>query len=200
MTALHLEDFGAPSGQRTVPRGMAAESALPDAYDDAYNAGWDDALAQIEEERGRIGEKLADRLAEIGLTREEALSQALRALEPLLHDIFDKVLPNAAERGFLPMLLQEAEAVLQDAKTGLVLMVAPEEVPALESLLASRADLQAAVSVRAEPALSLSQALLSWDGGQRRLDLQGIMTALDSAFEAFLDRPSGATTTSKEAS
>ncbi|MEM7642813.1 MAG: hypothetical protein AAF366_09820 [Pseudomonadota bacterium] len=177
MSAPHLEDFGTKVPSRTTPMAMAsAADAATGAYEQGYNAGWDDALAQIAEEKGRIGETLAERLSLVEQTRDEAMAQMLRALEPLLNDVFDKVLPRAVDRGFLRRLLQEAEAVLEETRT-------PEEVAALDALVASRPDLSDVVKVKAEPALALSQAILAWEGGQKRLDLQSAMSALEAAFQ-----------------
>ncbi|MEM7487494.1 MAG: hypothetical protein AAF390_00055 [Pseudomonadota bacterium] len=198
MTAFQLEDFGSATRPVGTPVEPADTMAPSGAYEDGYNAGWDDALAQIEEERGRIGETLAERLSQIEQTREDAIGRTLSALEPMLHEVFDKILPRAAERGFLSLLLQEAEAMLSEADAGLTLLVAPEELPALDGLLASRDDLSDVVTARAEPALALSQAILSWEGGQRRMDLQAVMSALDTAFEEFLARGQD-TQTPKEA-
>lgn len=184
MSAPHLEDFGTKVPSRTTPMAMAsAADAATGAYEQGYNAGWDDALAQIAEEKGRIGETLAERLSLVEQTRDEAMAQMLRALEPLLNDVFDKVLPRAVDRGFLRRLLQEAEAVLEETNASLTLLVTPEEVAALDALVASRPDLSDVVKVKAEPALALSQAILAWEGGQKRLDLQSAMSALEAAFQ-----------------
>ncbi|MEL6587066.1 MAG: hypothetical protein AAFQ50_10455, partial [Pseudomonadota bacterium] len=42
------------------------------------------------------------------------------------------------------------------------------------------------VSVRAEPAMSLSQAIVRWDDQERRIDLEAVLAALDDALERFL--------------
>jgi flagellar assembly protein FliH len=188
--SLHLEDFGtvasmsAPAAASPPP----AEAPTPEAtdYDTAYNAGWDDAIAQVETEQGRIAAVLGERLAEIAETRSAALETALRTLEPVLADIFDKVLPHAVERTFLPLLLQEAEALARDESGPLILHVAPEQAGALENLVAARPDLPVPVRVRAEPALSLSQALVSWERGERRMDLDAVLGALDDALQGFM--------------
>lgn len=187
MSAPHLEDFGSQTGRRPSPvAAPGAADAAPSAYEQGYNAGWDDALSQIAEEKGRIGETLAERLSLVEQTRDEAMAQMLRTLEPLLHDVFDKVLPRAVERGFLRRLMQEAEAVLEETNASLTLLVTPEEVTALEALVSDRQDLSDVVKVKAEPALALSQAILAWEGGQKRLDLQSVMIAMEAAFEDLI--------------
>ena len=197
MTRLALEDFGTPGGGRDFAhRTMAAAPESPsDRFDDGYNAGWDDAMAQVEADRTRVGQKLGERLASIARTQEEATAAVLAALEPALRDVFDKLLPRAAERSFLPVLIEEIETLLTGDTGDLTLLVSPEEISATRHLL-ERSDIpRATVTVAAEPALSLSQALIRWQGQERQLDLEGTLAGLDEALETFLatlDRPNTA--------
>lgn len=185
MSSLALEDFGSGGPMHGSVNG-APTPAGADRFDAGYNAGWDDAMAQIETEQTRVSERLAERLDALELGQRAANAAALSALEPTLRDIFDKLLPRTAERAFLPLLLEEVRTVLADDAGRLVLHVAPEEENALLRLL-ERADLSAErVTVRAEPALSISQALIRWEGQERRVDLEGVLAALDDALETFL--------------
>ena len=186
---LPLEDFGLRRPARSaapVPMPEAVHEAPKADFDAAYNAGWDDAMAQIDGEQGRIGEKLAERLGTLERDQADAMRAAVAALEPLLHDIFDKLLPRAAERGFLGVLLEEVGALAETEVGRFVIQVAPEDAPRLSRLLA-RTDLAPdRVTVRGEPALALSQALIRWEGQERRVDLEAVLTALDDALESFL--------------
>jgi flagellar assembly protein FliH len=182
MTALRLEDFG--HGAEPAP---VADRMHPpaDGFDQGYKAGWEDATARISEENGQIGETLADGLRAVMQTREEVTRDVLDALEPLLRDLFDKVLPHGARRSFVPILVQEAERAIEDA-SNLSILVAPEDVAALEALIERSERLHGVVTVKGEAALSLSQALLQWRGGERRVDLEAVLSDLDAALDAFL--------------
>ncbi|GIT91639.1 hypothetical protein JANAI62_20960 [Jannaschia pagri] len=185
MTRIILEDFG--QSARPAPVHETVTQDVPDAgFDEAYNAGWDDAMAQVDAEQGRVSEKLRERLLLLERDQQAAVASAISALEPLLHDVFDKLLPRAAERSFIPLLLEEVEQVLADGAGHLVILVAPEEAASLARLL-ERSDLSPdQVSVKSEPALSLSQALVRWDDQERRIDLEAALSALDQALETFL--------------
>lgn len=185
MTGCVLEDFG-PSIEPHPSARTARAPAAPDRYDEGYNAGWDDAMARVEAEQGRIGERLAERLDRMELDQRTANAGALTALEPTLREIFDTLLPRAAERAFLPLLLEEVGTVLAGDAGQLVLHVAPEEEQAVRRLLDRAGHADGRVRVRAEPALSISQALIRWEGQERRVDLEGVLGALDDALETFL--------------
>lgn len=187
MTALSLEDFGRP--KPTVPdpepAAIAQVSSLGD-YDTGYNAGWEDAMSQVDAEQGRIGEKLADRLLTLERDQNTAIAAAIAALEPMLHEVFDKLLPRAAERSFLPILLEDVRTLMEESSGKLLLQVAPEEAGPLANLLQNSGMDPDRVSVRAEPALALSQALVRWDDQERRIDLDAVLSALDDALASFL--------------
>ena len=180
--ALRLEDFGA----RGQAPGMASVDHANDRFDDGYNAGWDDAMAQVEAEQSRVAAQLAERLTGLERDQRAAMTTALMTLEPALRDVFDKLLPSTVERAFLPILLEEVEAVLDAGTECLTLVVAPEDAAPVARLLERGGIAAERVTVTPEPALSMSQALIRWTGQERQIDLEGVLTALDDALETFL--------------
>lgn len=186
MSGFALEDFGSRAWTARPVAGAAAAKAGADRFDAGYNAGWDDAMARVEAEQTRVGERLAERLDALELGQRAANAGALAALEPALRDVFDKVLPHAAGRAFLPLLLDEMATVLSGDAGHLVVQVAPEEEAAVLRLLERVGHPPGRVAVRAEPTLSISQALIRWEGQERRVDLEGVLAELDDALETFL--------------
>ena len=187
MSAFALEDFGTSAPARHGE--SALQTAGPkgeDRFDDGYNSGWDDAMTQVDAEQSRVAERLADRLVTLEHDQRAATAAALSALEPALRDIFDKLLPRAAERAFLPLLLEEVRTALDTAGGRLVLHVAPEEETAVLRLLERAGIARDRVGVRSEATLSMSQALIRWGGQERRVDLESVLTSLDDALETFL--------------
>jgi len=180
--ALRLEDFGA----RGQAPGMASVDHANDRFDDGYNAGWDDAMAQVEAEQSRVAAQLAERLTGLERDQRAAMTTALMTLEPALRDVFDKLLPSTVERAFLPILLEEMEAVLDAGTECLTLVVAPEDAAPVARLLERGGIAAERVTVTSEPVLSMSQALIRWTGQERQIDLEGVLTALDDALETFL--------------
>ncbi|WP_146204859.1 hypothetical protein [Jannaschia seohaensis] len=144
-------------------------------------------MAQVDAEQGRLGDRLRDRLEALEIAQADAMRSSVSALEPVLHEIFDKLLPRAVERGFLGVLMEEVGTLAADEAGRFTIQVAPEEAPRVTRLLA-RADLAPnRVTVRPEPALALSQALIRWEANERRIDLESVLGALDDALESFLD-------------
>lgn len=185
MNGCLLEDFGTPT--RARPMGPVPEAqAGQDRFDDGYNAGWDDAMAQAEADGVRISGRLAERLDDLHQGQRAAMAAALRMLEPALRDIFDRLLPRAAERAFLPLLMEEVRRVLDGGIQCVGIAVSPEDASALTRLLERSGIPAGKALVRAEPAMSLSQAVIHWEGQERRVDLEGTLAALDDALETFL--------------
>ena len=188
MSAL-LEDFGHPATRRAAETPAPAE---PEGrYDDGYNAGWEDAMAQVEAEQARIGAQLAERLAALGVDNADRQSALIGSLEPALREVFDKILPHAVERGFHAILVEEITRALETANAQLTILVSPEDVAALSRLLQRAGIAEDLAVVAAEPALAMSQALVRWTGQERRIDLDGVLTDLDTALDTYfatLDR------------
>ncbi|MGB3407634.1 MAG: hypothetical protein WBA67_09075 [Jannaschia sp.] len=187
MMRLPLEDFGkGPARAQRPALAVPPEEMATADFDTAYNAGWDDAMAQVDSEQGRIGEKLSDRLLTLEREQHEAITAAISALEPLLHEVFDKLLPRTAERAFLSVLLEEVRSVMDAGAGHMTVQVAPEEAAPLARLMDRAGLTPDQVTVTAEPALALSQALIRWENQERRVDLEAVLSALDAALETFL--------------
>lgn len=191
MTVL-LEDFGtATASPATRPMAAPAAPAGADRFDDGYNAGWDDAVAQTRSEQGAIGARLAERLEALGVEHESLRQSVIADLEPMLREVFDKVLPRAVERSFHATLLEEAGRVLDAASERIDICVSPEDVPAMARLLQEAEISESRATVTGEPALAMSQALIRWTGQERRIDLDGVLGDMDAALDTYfatLDR------------
>lgn len=184
-----LEDFGS-TAPRVAPKAAAAPAGS-DRFDDGYNAGWDDAMAQVARDQTRIAEQLADRLAVLAPEGEALRRKLMADLEPALRDVFDKVLPHAVDRSFLGTVLMEITQTMAAANEDLMVFVSPEDVAPMLRLLDRAALSSDQVQVAAEPALAMSQALLRWTGQERRIDLGGVLSDMDDAIDTFfatLDR------------
>lgn len=198
-----LEDFTDPHAARgpvadpfvdrrarvRVPKPVAQAAAPdPDAgarrYEEGYKQGWDDAAARIRDDDTRVGARAATRIEGMAHTQRAAMALCLAQIEPMLTEVFDKLLPRAADRGFLGIVMQEAEAMLRDADGhALSLRLAPEALEAVRAtLIEGGADL-AAVRLEPDPELEPLQAVLSHPGAEREVDVARMLDALDGAFE-----------------
>ena len=183
-----LEDFSAPLvDRRAEVRTPDADEAAPDrGYEEGYRQGWDDAAARIQADDVRIGARAAARLDGLVHTQRAAMTLCLAQVEPLLTEVFDKLLPRAADRGFIPIVVEEAGRMLEAADGRILsLKVAPEALEPLRAALAEAgADLDA---VRLEGATELDplQAVLSRPGAEREVDMARLLDAMGEAYETM---------------
>ena len=183
-----LEDFADPYVDRRAsvrPPPDKPANAVPDrSYEDGYRQGWDDAAARIRDDDTRIGARAASRLEGLAHTQRAAMALCLGQIEPLLTEVFDKLLPAAADRGFLRLVVEEAEAMLGRADGRvLTLRVAPETLEPLRATLAEAGADLTAYRLEAEPELDPMQAVLAHPGAEREVDLARLLDAIGEAFE-----------------
>ncbi|WP_179380981.1 FliH/SctL family protein [Jannaschia marina] len=178
-----LEDFGRPLTRASAPLTAATEGQ----FDAGYNAGWDDAMRQVESDRAAVGSELAERLKTLSQERAAARREMIAQLEPALREIFDKVLPRAADRSFLPSLVEEIAEIARTAETTVRLLVAPENCVPVRRACAQAELSDAEVEVCSEAALGPAQAFAKWGGEERQFDLDRVLQDLDAALETFLD-------------
>ena len=185
-----LEDFSAPLVDRRAavrpPPDQPKDEPPPRGFEEGYRQGWDDAAARIREDDLRIGARAAARLEGLAHTQRAAMALCLAQVEPLLTEVFDKLLPRAADRGFLPLVMAEAEALLAGAEGRLLTVrVAPEALEPLRATLAEAgADLSCFV-LEGDPELDPLQAALSHPGAEREVDMGRLLDAMGEGFETM---------------
>ena len=170
-----LEDFLAVRG---------SAPAASDRYDEGYRQGWDDAAAELRAEDRRLAARVAGRLAAAAHAQEAAVALCLDQLAPMVSDLFDKLLPHAADRGFVPLVVEEAEALLRGpGERRLSLRLAPDAVGPLLAFLGDAPP--DGLTVEADPAMGPMQARFAHPGGERELDLARLLDALDDAIDSL---------------
>lgn len=176
-----LEDFAAVA---VVPQASTLDRAQ--VFDQGYSQGWEDASAAIKADDIRLASRVAAHLESMSHTQQSAMALCLSQVEPLLTELFDRVLPRAADRAFMALILQEAEILLKGTSGQvLAVRVAPETVGPLQSLLDAGSVASDSVRIEAQPGLDPLQARLTHPAGEREVDLARILDAMDDAFEAF---------------
>ena len=88
MSLLHLlEDFGGTrgaAGSHPAPNDEEIETRRLAAFEEGYQAGWDDALHAHTQDRMRLTSDLAQNLLDMSFTYNEAYTHLFRELRPLL--------------------------------------------------------------------------------------------------------------------
>lgn len=203
MSRLNLEDFssprfmepaarpaaaGAPAAQ-SAPAAQAAPADTQDArlnaFEDGYKAGWDDATAAETQGRERITADFAKTLQEMSFSYHEARAHVLGALGPLLTAMVERVMPQIARAGFARTVVETA-LQLADSEAGrpVRLRVCPENRAALEELLGHDPGLP--LTVVDDDTLGPGQALVSAGIAEREIDIDGMLSSIQTALDDFL--------------
>lgn len=188
MCALRLEvfeDLSAPSARATgsVELGAVEEAKLA-SYEQGYSAGWEDAAAAQSEDQSRLRADIARNLQSLGFTFQEARAHVLRAVEPLLTEMVQKLLPQTARAALGPLVLQTLAPLAAGlAETPVALVLNPASRTAVETFLAQTSGLP--LVIVEEPSLSEGQVYLRLGDTEARIDLDAETAAITQALMGF---------------
>lgn len=186
MRAVQLESFtpAATSLTRDSLSEAEAEEVKLAAYEKGYNAGWEDAVAAQDDDLTRLRNELGRNLQDLSFTYHEAHSHVLRTLEPLLRDMVAKVLPAVAREALCQVVLEHLRPLAEELATGpMEIATHPDNLRAVEDLVVGKAGFP--VVVRGEPSLGLGQAHFRIGASERRVDLDGAITAIGDVVSGF---------------
>ncbi len=189
MPPLRLEVFevaSEPALTTVVTDLSAMEEARLAAYEQGYTAGWDDATASQADNQTLLGAEIARNLQELAFTYQEARNHVLRAIEPLLAQMTERVLPDMARAALAPMIIETLRpmaAALSDSPV--VLVINPAARPAVEALI-DRAD-ALPLTIEEEPTLGEGQAHLRFGASETHIDLDRAVTDIAAAVRGFFD-------------
>ncbi|QYX57081.1 hypothetical protein K1T73_01300 [Roseovarius sp. SCSIO 43702] len=160
------------------------------AYEAGYKAGWDDAITSQDDDRRRISSDFASNLTALSFTYEEALQAMLRDIRPVLDEIVGKILPELAHRTLAPRVAEQLHEVLRNgAGAEVEIVVAPDDLPAIEGLLDDPAAMP--VTLSTEPTLGPGQVSMRFGGKEREIDIGGLLEDIASAMDGFFDAVQG---------
>ncbi|MFZ1470066.1 MAG: flagellar biosynthesis protein [Paracoccaceae bacterium] len=187
MPKLEVFDATPSTGQSAgmvVTQVSAIEEAKLAAYEQGYKAGWDDSVAAQSEDQGRIGADLARNLQQLSFTYQEARSHILKAIEPLLEEMVNRLLPETARETLAPLVLEQvmpmAEELL-DQPIHLVLNPAVR-VP-VETLIAQATGLP--MHIEEEPTLPEGQVYIRLGATEAKVDLTRVTADIAAAVRGF---------------
>lgn len=186
---LQLEDFGkAPAGPPAVAPAplapLAAEGQLEggnlDAFEQGYRSGWDDCIANEQEERRRIGAGLEAAIKAIAADSDEIRQDMMLTLSPLLEQIATQLLPKVAAEAVAPRVVEELLRIAEARITKRVeLLAAPDTCPIIENLADGIDGLE--IDIIPEPAMAAEQVSLRFTGQRRDIDLSEAVTRMVEA-------------------
>ena len=189
MSPLRLEVFemaSEPERTTIVTDLSAMEEARLAAYEQGFTAGWDDATTAQADSQTRLGAEIVKNLQELSFTYQEARSHVLRAIEPLLAQMAERVLPDMARAALAPMIVETLRPMADSlADIPVVLVINPAARPAVEALIEQAGALP--LIIEDEPTLGEGQAQLRFGQTETRIDLDRAVTDIAAAVRGFFD-------------
>ncbi len=185
-----LENFDAadPAPKAAEESGIGTEELEAEkleAFENGYRAGWDDAVKAQSEEGARISSALAQNLQDLSFTYNEAYSNVMNAMSPLLEEMIGALLPEIAKAALGPHVVELLETSAREAgSTGVIISVAPEMVDSVAPLLES--DFGFPVRLDADETLTDGQADLRFDEIERQIDLSEALETIAAAVRGFV--------------
>ena len=190
--ALKLEVFEtgeSDRGARTVVLdAMVLEETKLASYETGYSAGWEDAVAAQSGDQSRIRADLARNLQSLSFTFHEARDHVLHAIEPLLTEIVNKLLPVLAH-DVLPAKILEILMPMARSLAGvpIQLVISPASRAAIDQVLEQTSGLP--ITVVEEPSLSEGQVYLRLGETENQINLDRATQEISAAVKGFFVLP-----------
>jgi len=187
---LRLEIFESEDGAATSDTVVLDTSVLEEAklasYDSGYAAGWEDATAAQNGDQSRIRADLARNLQALSFTYQEARSHILRAIEPLIAQMTDKVLPLIAKETLGAVVLDTLLPLADNmADAPVTLVLNPVVRAAIEPLVTEVTGLP--LTIEEEPSLSEGQVYLRLGPSETVVDLDRATQEIAATVRSFFD-------------
>lgn len=175
--ALEVFDGRVPDQAAPDPEREAARKA---AYEEGYQAGWDDAVKAEEAAGQEVRAEFARHVQDLGFTYVEARAHVIAALGPLLTALVETVLPEAARQTAGARIVEVLATLAEgSADAPVILRCAPGRREELEAIAREHPALP--LTIEEEPSLSAGQVFLRLGRQERLADLDGPLDAVRTA-------------------
>jgi len=196
MTASHLfQDFGVPKPPRSPSKlGIEeVEDQKLQAFENGYQAGWDDAVAAQNETLSHVSSALASNLQTASFEYHELRSTLNATVADIMRQVTDTILPEIAQAS-LGAHVQDTVASLarQGLEREIEIVVSPESVTAVRGALGDEPDPPFVLIT--DDLLAPSQVLLRVAHKEIEVDLHRVVTELSVAISSFFDSQSSEVT------
>jgi len=182
-----LEDFSTGLASEDVLK-LMSDVTLEDqrlaSFEQGYSAGWEDAFTAQENDQTRITGDLADNLADLSFTYQEAMTQLLVSLEPVFRTLVDLVLPDMMARTYGQHVVDLLCEMAQHQVSGPAILAVPEGVGASLSPILTR-DMPMPVTIREEVGMAGGRACLRLGLNEREIDSTALLESIGAAIDAF---------------
>lgn len=187
-----LEDFAQEAAQPVADlTEVGLEEQKLESFEKGYQAGWEDSTRAQEDSGTHISEDFARNIRDLSFTYEEAQAGVLAAMEPVVQEMVNAVLPAVAHDTLGPRIVEMLQAALAEhGRQPVLLTVAPGSASALRTILPEDIDLP--LEIEETPTLAEGQVQLRFgETEESEIDLtrllEGIRAASDSFFREMHD-------------
>jgi flagellar assembly protein FliH len=173
-----------PASAMVMTQASALDEAKLAGYEQGYKAGWDDAVAAQSEDQTRIRADLARNLQQLSFTYQEARSHILKAVQPLLEEMVNRLLPETARETLAPLVLEQVMPMAEDlTDQPVTLVLNPSVRVAVETLIAQATGLP--MRIEEEPTLPEGQVYIRLGGSEAQVDLTRVTADIAAAVRGF---------------
>lgn len=189
MSLEHLySDFGSPKMMPSImePQADPLEEVKLEAFEQGFNAGWEDAEKTHGAERSQMNAAVVQRMQDMTFTYHEALSNLTQRMQPLMTDVVTKLVPGVATSSMRAHLMSEIDRLTRNAAEGAIeIAAAPQVVDALREALDDALD--APFNIVADETLGDGQLFLRIAKAEREINIDAIRSGLTQALDAFFE-------------
>lgn len=186
MSIAHLmNDFGALSqGKPVAITDVSLEEERLAAFEKGYQAGWDDCVKSQVEDGRRITADLVQNLQDIGFTYEEVRAEIMEAMQRLLQQITQTVLPPLSHAMLVPHVTEILHDLLEtNVRQPVQLTAGPADLAILRRLSAEMPDL--ACTLTEDQTLASGQVFVRLGESERALDMPDVLLRIEHAISGF---------------
>ena len=192
MSALRLEVFDNTIAADGSPQPLVEASAVEEAkiasFEQGYSAGWEDAASAQQGDQTRIRADLARNLQSLAFTFQDARSHVLHAVQPLILEMANRLLPEVAREALAPTVLEALMPMADSlADAPVVLVLNPAVRSCVEELVAQATGLP--MVIEEEPLLSEGQVYIRFGTTETKVDLAQVTADITAAVRAYFNLP-----------
>lgn len=181
-----LPDFESQGarGARISLTDISLEEQRLESFEQGFKAGWDDALKSQGRDQDKISSEFSHNLQDLSFTYHEAYAQVMKSVDPLLHQIVEKVLPEIARQTIGPHVIEQLlDMAREHATQNVQITVAPTNFGMMEALVSQEVGFP--VNVIQEPSLGEGQVYLKFESAERQIDMADVLNGISKAITAF---------------
>ncbi len=164
----------------------AMDEAKIASFEQGYTAGWDDAAAAQATDQLKIRSDLARNLQSLAFTFQDARSHVLQAIQPLILEMTNRLLPEMARDALAPTVLETLMPMANEmADAPLTLVLNPRVRVQVESLLEQATGLP--MIIEEEPSLGEGQVYIRFGVTETKVDLMQVTADISNAVRGFFN-------------